>query len=376
MMLEYGASDGARIGGQWFGDPRQLDDAATATAQSATTHLARVGVFPQQGVLLHVGGADAALPGLAELVASPGATLLVHRPENRAVVRLERSEGRCYAKVVRPERVESLAAIGRAAKRLAGNAFSVPELLEVDDSAGVIVWSALPGIRLRELLFATDGRTSTRATVLYDNGGPQNQAIPQQHSTEDVLSAVQAVGRALRALHSAPPPPNTHMHTSAGEIRRLEIRLKRVRMFAPHMYEPCRRAASGIFEDLIAGGSPLVLVHRDFNDTQILIDDDGRVGLLDFDSLSVGEAALDLANFIVHLEVRVLMGRFSAELARKVTAALLEGYGADADVYHRLRAYADAVHLRRACKKALAPRKAHAVPAALGWIGQPGLWHP
>ncbi len=51
-----------------------------------------------------------------------------------------------------------------------------------------------------------------------------------------------------------------------------------------------------------------MLLHRDFFDKQVVVDADGRPGLLDFDTLAAGEAAVDVANMLVHLELRRCSG--------------------------------------------------------------------
>ncbi|CAN5359699.1 hypothetical protein BH20ACT9_BH20ACT9_00700 [soil metagenome] len=71
---------------------------------------------------------------------------------------------------------------------------------------------------------------------------------------------------------------------------------------------------------------PPVMVHRDFYDKQAFVGNDGRVELLDFDTLARGEAALDVANALAHVELRVLQARLARPAADRVAAAFLEGY--------------------------------------------------
>ena len=371
MLLDYVSDDGARIAGQWFNDRRRLERVARATAQSAVTCRTAVVVYPELGVLLQAGGADRRLPGLAELVATPGAKLLVHRPEKRAVVLLERPGGRCYAKVVRPKRANRLARKFLAVRQLTSDAFTVPELLEIDVAAGVTIWSALPGVTLRELLFGSDGRGTARGMTEVHSRTQQRRGASSPPGERYLQAAAQGVGRALRTLHGAVPPPNTTSHGVVDEISWLENRLERIEQFTPRMYGPCRAAATGVFENLVADRSPLVLVHRDFSDSQVLIDARGRVGLLDFDTLALGEAALDLARLLVCLQWRAAPRRCLMELAQMVAAGFLEGYGADPAVYRRLNAYTDAAYLRWACREALLSRKASVTRAWLARIGQP-----
>ena len=56
----------------------------------------------------------------------------------------------------------------------------------------------------------------------------------------------------------------------------------------------------------------------------MVVDDDGAVGLLDFDLMAVGPPAVDLANVLVHLDLRVRQGLVAD--AAPLRAAVLEGY--------------------------------------------------
>ncbi|TFV53665.1 hypothetical protein E4P41_20890, partial [Geodermatophilus sp. DF01-2] len=80
-----------------------------------------------------------------------------------------------------------------------------------------------------------------------------------------------------------------------------------------------------VLDELRAGGcGPAVPLHRDLHDRQVLVADDGSVGLLDFDLLAAGEPALDLANLLAHLSLRQHQGLVTD--AGPLRAAVLEGY--------------------------------------------------
>jgi hypothetical protein len=369
--LEYVAGNGQTVVGQWFDDAGDLQRIARATSENCTTPGTTVVTIDEAGVLLQAGGADRQLTGLAPLVARPGARLLVHRPERRAVVRLQGSDGPCYAKVVRPDRVRSLVAAGQAAQRLADGAFAAPELLDADIDLGVAVWSALPGVSLYDLL--QTARAPLPAGTARD-AGPAHQQNGRSTSTSHsvtLIRAARATGEALRALHSAPPPAHAGMHRAAEEIGVLQRWGKLLRAFAPDVYGEWRAVVTSVFEALAADRSPHVLLHRDFYDKQVFINGHGRIGLLDFDTLAVGEAALDLANALVHLELRGLQARCSLEQAGAAAAALLDGYRPQPHVCRRLKAYADATRLRLACVYAFRPRQASVVPRLIARVGQP-----
>jgi aminoglycoside phosphotransferase len=343
LGLEYITNHGHIIAGQWFGEAEQLERVADKTADQVSLR-ASVVIVEVGGtrVLLQGRGADCRLSGLAPLLACPEARLLAHRPERRAVVRLETPTGLRYAKVVLPKRIEPLAAAGRFAHNLTGAAFATPELLEMDSGAGVIIWSALPGASLYDL-----------------------------SSSQRLIPAVRAVGQALNTLHAASPPANISSHNADAEIRVIKNWIERLETFLPELSHLLRLAAAGVFEALAAASSPHVPLHRDFYDKQVLVDVDGRVGLLDFDTLAAGEAALDLANALIHFELRSLQGYCPPEQARAAAAAMMEGYQPNLLLCHRLQSYADATRLRLACVYAFRPAGTALIPALLAQIGRP-----
>ncbi|MFQ5592858.1 MAG: phosphotransferase [Anaerolineae bacterium] len=375
VVLEYVAGNGQTVVGQWFDDAGDLQRIARATTANCTTPGITVVTIDEAGVLLQAGGADRRLPGLAPLVARPGARLLVHRPERRAVVRLQGSNGPCYAKVVRPDRVRSLVAAGQAAQRLADGAFAAPELLDADLDLGVAIWSALPGVSLYDLLQAARAPLPAGTARDASPAHQQNGRSTETSHSVTLIRAARATGEALRALHSATPPAHAGMHRAAEEIGVLQRWGKLLRAFAPDVYDEWRAAATSVFETLTADRSPLVLLHRDIYDKQVFINGHERIGLLDFDTLAVGEAALDLANALVHLELRALQDHCSPEQAARVATALVEGYRPQPHVYRRLPVYADATRLRLACVYTFRPRQALVVPKLLALVGRPKLFH-
>lgn len=344
LGLEYIAGEGHIIPGQWFADSAQLEHVAGATARAGPAPLVTLAEVAGTRVLLQAGGADRRLPGLAPLLKQPGAYLLVHRPERRAVVRLETPTRLSYAKVVRPGRTQALAAVGSVVRNLGGGAFIAPQPLAVEVKRGIIVWSALPGVSL----YALSGQAR-------------------------LISAAQSAGRALKALHTAPPPPYLTAHSAGDEIGVLQRWLNRLETFIPPLSSQIRSIAAGLFEALNNSNtpSPSVLLHRDFYDKQIFINAGGHIGLLDFDTLSTGEAALDLANVLVHFELRALQGRCPLGQATAAGAALLDGYEPGLSVRRRLDPYADAARLRLACVYAFRPYGVSLVPALLARVGQP-----
>ncbi|MBA2316270.1 MAG: hypothetical protein H0V93_00565 [Euzebyales bacterium] len=219
LLLEYGDATGRSVAGQWFADPERLRAVAAATRR-ATAAQARAGVKVTAEVLLQAGGADRKLRALAGVLAEPEASLVVHRPERRAVVRLE-GPPETYAKVVRPGAVAGVVATGRAAGALP---VATPRLLAASD--GVTRWSALPGVALHDRLGATDGHL---------------------------------VGRAVRAVHAAPLPAAAQLHDAAAEIAVCDLWLDRLASFDPDLalaLRPARPAGARPPGRLLGGHAP------------------------------------------------------------------------------------------------------------------------
>ncbi|MCB1742250.1 MAG: aminoglycoside phosphotransferase family protein [Gammaproteobacteria bacterium] len=107
------------------------------------------------------------------------------------------------------------------------------------------------------------------------------------------------------------------------------------------------------------------LCHRDFHEKQVLCATD-RCWMIDFDTLCIGDPALDVGNFIAHLELMAIeRGIESSEWL----AAFESGYGeriVDGSVFgRRVAFYADATRLRVAAIHAFSTRRVAAARALL-----------
>lgn len=114
-------------------------------------------------------------------------------------------------------------------------------------------------------------------------------------------------------------------------------------------------------------GARLGVLHRDLHDKQVLLRDDGRLAVIDVDTLAVGECALDVANVLAHLDLRVAQGLLSPAHARASRTGFLAGLGeaTDSDAEDpawehpesgRLEAYLAATRLRLAAVYSFRPR--------------------
>lgn len=244
------------------------------------------------------------------------------------------------------ERTGAAVAVLLGVRDAAGAGFATPELLDVDADAGVMVSGRLTGAPLHELL-----------------------------TTDAARPAARAAGRAIAALHAAEPPPGAcGRHAAAEEAAVLQAWLQHLAAYAPVLGRTTAAAANDTLRALAdSPATETVLLHRDLHDKQIFVDPDGRVGLLDFDTLATGPAAIDVANLLAHLELRGLQGVVPAQRARAVAAELLTGYASFRDVPDGLEIWIDAVRLRLACVYAFRPRWSPVVPALLGLVGSPAI---
>jgi aminoglycoside phosphotransferase len=228
---------------------------------------------------------DPGLPGLAsamdpvavaalldDLGIDGGAVRLqvrAYRPGRRAVIEATGRRGRLFLKVVRPKVVEALHDTHRS---LAAH-LPVPSSLGWTDD-GVVVLSAMPGQTLRELL------RSSRSTV------PAPASI---EALLDRLPATLAEG-ATRAGHFA--DVERHARTIATVLPEAAGRLDDLR---------ARLAEAAAAE--AAAAHPVVPVHGDLYEAQLLVSGGRFSGLLDVDTAGAGVRADDWANLCAHLSV-------------------------------------------------------------------------
>jgi hypothetical protein len=344
LILEIVAGKDHPVAGQWFGDP---DRAAAVAALIETTTGGSVPV-PVLGrcVVVQRDGVDRRLAGLHRLVVAPGAALVTHRAERRGVVRrVEHDRRATYTKAVRPSRTAST--VARA--RVSVDGVVVPRVTASDARLGTVTCAEVPGVQLHDLLAA----------------GP---AV----SLRQLCSVGRAVGEALARLHGTTPPSDVDAHDAAAELQVTQAWLDHATTYGLlDSGLPVRAHLDRLYGFAAEPGSGSALVHRDMHDKQILIGEEDAVGMLDFDLAAIGEPALDLANLLVHLELRVIQRHCSQEAARACAEGLVDGYRPGPDVWQRVPGYALATQLRLAAVYAFRPGSAGIGPSLLA-RGTPG----
>lgn len=242
---------------------------------------------------------DPVLPGLAHLLIDgpswgapgTGASLEVVslRPLRSAVVRNDDGERARYAKVVPPEDVAELVTRHRVAAR---SGVPVPEVLEVDERWGVVWLSALPGVSHRPDLLAA-AADEVVDVVLRLRSTPIDPADGDLRPAPDLLGQAEHHVAMLEDLDA-----------ELGAQAQASLR------WAAGRRSVGRLSSTGV-------------VHGDLHDGQILVDD-GRVsGLIDLDTLGVGDVADDLGRLAGRL-----VSRGEQAAAQQVIAAAERAVGA------------------------------------------------
>jgi hypothetical protein len=305
-------ASGPPVAGQWFRDP----DRARSTA-AATPGVRRAGRF-----VLQPRGADQKLPALSELLQDPGPELVSHRPERRAVLRERRGQDHRYTKVVPIKKHSGLV---RATRLAAALPLRTPALHSTDPARGTVTCEALPGETLHALL-----------------AGPHAEA------------ACAATGAALAALHRIEPPPRVPVHGWSQEQAVTQRWLQYAATYRAPL-DPPQAAGRPAVAPAQTDAAPRALIHRDLHDLQVLIDDHGSVGVLDFDLMAIGDPALDLANLLAHLDLRQRQGLIDD--AAPLRRAVQRGYAPGAPLAGRVPGYEALARQRLAAVYAFRPTR-------------------
>ncbi len=272
-----------------------------------------VSLFPNDGklrVLHRLGETDRKRALLARVLpARPdlwdaGVHLLRYKPERRFVARLSAGDRTAALKMYTTAgypmaRSGSRAFEERGALRLA-------PLLGRSDRHHVLAFGWVHGLLLRDLL---------------------------RHDAT-AMPALHHVGAALAALHGQ-QGTGLPVRSRAMEAARLLAVAEGVAALLPRRSRYARTLATRLarrLEDLPTTATP---IHGDFYDKQVLLRDDTAV-VLDLDESALGHPAIDLGNFIAHLERDRMRHGGPAHRVEAMAAALLDGYATTARVPRHL----------------------------------------
>jgi hypothetical protein len=284
-------------------------------------------------------GRDPRLRALAQ-VARQG-EVVVHRAHMRAVVRT----GDRYSKIFRPSRsADSMARHAGTVELLDSEDFRAPEI--VSFTPGCLTLTGLPGRSLFEL-----GNDSAVSDAWFETAW-------QKWSQGWVRQQSRARSAAHRPALEALPP-----RSAAVELENTHRLVHLWLLHAQNVPEAeaqrnaVRAAARQIAAQLLGTEpDPLVWSHGDLHDKQIFAaGPDAPLALLDFDEAARAEAAADLANLSVHLQLRLGQGRLTAaryQTAQRHVLAAVDELGVTPA---RFNAYANATRLRLGCLYSFRP---------------------
>ncbi|WP_420111676.1 hypothetical protein [Pseudactinotalea sp.] len=327
-LLQVRDGAGASVAGQWFADHARAERVAEQTSHGAWGEAVE---RPLTDVVAQRRGADRRLRGLRDRCAEAGARLRAHRPERRAVVEIRTGEATRYVKVVRPEK------LGEAQVRamtVSLDGVPTPRVLGVDSAAGTVTTAALTGPTVHEAI---------------------------RMGAVDLGDHLHEVGRVLARLHAADAPADVGRHGPEAEIAVVDRWLGLAEAYgalaAPR--SAVRAARARLPELLTHSWAPTALLHRDLHDKQIVLGAAGP-GLLDLDLLAMGDPALDLANLVVHLELRARQGLMPLDRATDLGERLLAGYAPDPRTRAAMAGYVLATRLRLVAVYSFRPASAAA----------------
>jgi hypothetical protein len=165
----------------------------------------------------------------------------------------------------------------------------------------------------REVVPGPCGADSSGHVCLIDwvEGTPLDLLGPQQF-----VASCYRTGRALAMLHRSGVQFD-RCWTVRDELAQLE---RRATSRTSALLDPARRMAEHLAD------RPLLSAHRDLEPRQVVVAG-GRVRMIDLNDAAMAPAALDVGNFLAHLEADVITGRLPARTSRSAARAFRSGYG-------------------------------------------------
>ena len=212
-----------------------------------------------------------------------GVQVVRYRPGSRAVLRHKVDRVRFFVRVMRPAAVPPLL---RAAELVGDSGFAAPRIAGHWQRGGTVWLSEIPGKNLREQI---------------RRGGQPDPAV--------LLDG-------LETLWDAPPPAD------GGQSFDLPGAYRRARRAIAYALRGNKEALAHLravlrsLDPFIESWQPSGMAHNDFYDDQMLLLPDGRVALVDFEEIAMGDPLLDVGNFLAHLRWGVHFGSEGSADAR------------------------------------------------------------
>ena len=175
---------------------------------------------------------------------------------------------RFYVRVVRLAVVPRLLGAVELAER---SAFAGPRLANCWAEGGVLWLPEIPGENMRQRM--RDGKPPEPGLLL--DGLESLWALPEATDGCRPFDLAGAYRRAERTF--------SHVLRNDEDGRR------------------ALEAATRTLQPLVESWQPTTIAHNDFYDDQMIVQPDGRVGLVDLEEVGPGDPMLDIGNFLAHL---------------------------------------------------------------------------
>jgi tRNA A-37 threonylcarbamoyl transferase component Bud32 len=257
------------------------------------------------------------LADVGELATPPSLHRVMYKPGQRAAYVVDGSDGQpgWLVKLLTPTAAAKVAWRSRlCADAGVGEVTRVPILVAHDAAAGVLLCSFIPGTPLSEL------PTEQITTDLRDRVIETVAAVHRLHSPTipawDVDKYLSAIGQLVDDASAALDTPN-ELHVMFDDVSRV---LRRT-----------------------TGESHLI--HGDLTQRNIVVDDEMRIGLIDWDDAALGPVERDLATLATAFGGRTALAAVVATYEKSSDATV------DSEVVDR---YLDSQKLRKLCRKILA----------------------
>jgi|GEM_PF-3342666 len=179
--------------------------------------------------------------------------------------------------------------------------------------------------------------------------------------TEPYVSACRSAGFVLQRLQSAKLP-----NLPTFSVEEAQAQLKTLALETTQIYPVLCESIEDVWQQLESNAPAVaekktVPVHRDFYDKQLLVGAN-RITLLDTDTLSFGDPASDVGNFLAHLILRSNQHLLPEKTLAQAKKDFLEAYNSNTSLVmgkefeKRIKWWEAATLLRLACLYSLRPR--------------------
>jgi hypothetical protein len=320
---------------------------------------APLAVLPVPGMVLRLAGYDERLHGLK----------LVHKPRLLRPILLEHVDRGSEIQRIKPEvlghrlgkrcivrfRFQALGEGADAASRRS----VIAKLYKVRTTKGSQVFADMRRLRVRGFGNESDLAIPRPIAFLPEDNVLLMEDVPGKlladRPPRELREGVAAAGRIIAKLHTS-TVHTPRRHSADDEIALLEPWVALVSRVHPDLEGLAAAALAAVRPALAAcADAQRTPSHRDFYDKQVLLADGGAT-LIDFDTFCMADPALDVGNFLAHLDLARLQETMAED---GLEGGFLDGYRRTAGTLSgdaRIAAYRAASLLRLACLYAFSTR--------------------